>query len=94
MIRLRVQYAAQLRALLGASEDLVELPPGSTLAQLVAHLASQRAEAGAHLLTSAGAIRPSLLLVVNEAAVPPDQASATLLRDGDLVAFLPPIAGG
>ena len=94
MIRLHVQYAAQLRALFGASPEKVELPPGSTLAQLVAHLAAQRAEASSHLLTSAGTIRPSLLLVVNEAAVPADQADVTLLRDGDCVALLPPIAGG
>jgi molybdopterin converting factor small subunit len=94
MIRLQVQYAAQLRALLGAAQEDVELPPGSTLAHLVAQLAAQRAEAGAHLLTSAGTIRPSLLLVVNEAVVPADQAEAKTLCDGDRVALLPPIAGG
>jgi molybdopterin synthase sulfur carrier subunit len=94
MIRLQVQYAAQLRALVGTGQEQIELPPGSTLAQLVAQLAAQREAIGAHLLTPVGAVRPSLLVVVNETAVPAEQAAATVLQDGDCVALLPPIAGG
>jgi MoaD family protein len=90
-----VQFSAQLRVLVGASEERVELPPGSTLAELLAQLAARHAEAAPHLLTTEGKqIRPSLLLVVNDRAVAIDDAATVLLRDGDVVTLLPPIAGG
>ena len=94
-MKLRVQYAAQLRAVVGRHEEDVDLPDGSSLADLLTHLAS-RYDRGAesHLLTDLGHVRPSLLLVLNDTAVSSSQAACTVLRSGDQVALLPPIGGG
>ncbi|MCI0360121.1 MAG: MoaD/ThiS family protein [Planctomycetaceae bacterium] len=94
-MKLRVQYTAQLRTAVGRTEDEVELPEGSSLAALVEHLAAQLDDAAAgHLVGPGGGIRPSLLVVVNEAAAPAHAVATTSLQDGDVVLLLPPIAGG
>lgn len=94
-MRLRVQYTAQLRTIVGRAEEVVELPEGSHLADLVARLAGElHREAAAHLLTEAGQLRPSLLVAVNQTAVSPGMAHGTRLTEGDVVSLMPPIAGG
>ena len=93
-MKLRVQYTAQLRTVVGHAEEVVELPPGTRLAELLAHLAAIHPDAGPHLVTSTGQIRPSLLVALNETAVPRHAASTILLHEGDVVTLLPPIAGG
>lgn len=94
-MKLKVQYMAQLRAALGRSEEEVDLPAGSNLATLLGQLAAGACRGSeSHLLTSAGQVRPSLLVVVNGSALPASKADATTLHDGDVVMLLPPIAGG
>lgn len=94
-MKLYVEYAAQLRAAVGRQADEIELPDGSTLAELLEHLASHCGRAAEpHLLNDQGQVRPSLLLVLNDSAVFPSQAAGTVLRSGDRVLLLPPIAGG
>ena len=94
-MKLRVQYTAQLRTAAGRPEEEVELPAGSTLAALLALLASRLdAAAAAHLFAPEGHIRPSLLLVVNDAVASAEAAQSTVLRPGDVVLLMPPIAGG
>ena len=93
-MKLRVEYMAQLRAAAGCAHQVVELPAGSSLADLLAHLAGGFAESRSHLLTSSGQIQPSLLVVVNNTAVSTRDAAVTELCDGDVITLLPPIAGG
>ena len=94
-MRLRVQYTAQIRAAANKSEDEVELPDGSNLAVLIDHLTVRLGrEAAVHLVTSSGEPHRSLLIIVNESLIASTQTSATVLRTGDVVTFLPPIAGG
>ena len=94
-MKIRVQYSAQLRTALGRAEEEVELASGSTLAALFDDLAT-RLDDGAkgHLLAADGRIRASLLIVVNETVTSADAANATMLKCGDVVLLLPPIAGG
>jgi molybdopterin synthase sulfur carrier subunit len=94
-MKLRVQYTAQLREAVGRPHDELELPEGSSLADLLRQLAVQMDEAAAaHLIAPGGRLRPSLLVVVNESATSIHVAAATVLRHGDVVLLLPPIAGG
>jgi sulfur-carrier protein len=93
-MRLRVEYTAQLRTVLGRSEEEIDLPEGSSLAELLVHLASVVCrEAAPHLLTAAG-MQSSLLVAVNKAAVPAREAGGVSIQAGDVVTLLPPIAGG
>jgi molybdopterin synthase sulfur carrier subunit len=94
-MKLRVQYTAQLRTAVGRSDDELELPEGSSLAALLKHLATQLDEVAAgHLIGFGGSIRPGLLIVVNDSATAVHAAATTVLRHGDVVLLLPPIAGG
>lgn len=93
-MKLRVQYMAQLRAVIGQAEEAVELPEGTRLSELLAHLAATHEKARSHLVTDRGHARPSLLIVVNEAAVSAREAEAAVLRPNDVITLLPPIAGG
>jgi MoaD family protein len=94
-MKVRVQYTAQLRASVGRGEDELELAEGSSLADLLSHLAScwDRA-AQVHILSDTGQPRLSLLLVVNGMAVAVSDSSKTNLRAGDVITLMPPIAGG
>jgi molybdopterin converting factor small subunit len=94
-MKIRVQYTGQLRTAIGRSEDMVELPPASTLAFLLSHLAEQHGDhARAHFATGNGEARQSLLLVVNDKAQSPAEAATTVLEADSIVVLLPPIAGG
>jgi molybdopterin synthase sulfur carrier subunit len=81
-----VLYFARLKESLNYSTEEMELPDGvKTIAQLKTHLA-QRGAAWAHLFNGKQTIRAAInhALVDNEAAV----------KNGDEVAFFPPVTGG
>jgi molybdopterin synthase sulfur carrier subunit len=93
-MRIRVQFTAQLRTAIGRPSLELELPEGSSVAELIESLAARFAEAKSHLLTADGQPHRSLLIVVNDAAVCSVNAVQTQLRPGDAVTLMPPIAGG
>ena len=93
-MKLRVQYLAQLRAAVGRADEVVELPDGGTLADLLNQLANTHDAARSHFVTETGHARPSLLIVVNDGAVSAREAASTVLHSDDVVTLLPPIAGG
>jgi molybdopterin converting factor subunit 1 len=77
----RSLFFAQYRDFAGADELAVELPDGASVADLVARL---RVDNGLAKLPAAPVV-----------AVNMDYAPAhTRLREGDEVAFIPPVAGG
>ena len=81
-----VLYFARLKESLNYSTEEMDLPEGvKTVAQLEMHLA-KRGEAWAHLFNGKQTIRAAInhALVDNVAAV----------KDGDEVAFFPPVTGG
>ncbi len=94
-MRLRVQYTAQLRTAVGRCEEEIDLPEGTSLAELLVLVASEWCrEAAGYVLTSGGELQPSLLVAVNNGAISTREAQAVLVNAGDVVMLLPPIAGG
>jgi molybdopterin converting factor subunit 1 len=81
-MRVRLLYFAVLRDITGKSEEIVELPDGTRAQEIWNRLRSRHDQL-------AGYERPPMT-AVNESYVSADQ----LLRDGDEVAFIPPVAGG
>lgn len=82
MVRVRLLYFAVLRDIAGTSSDVVELPNGSRAADVWERLRSKHREL-------AGYAQPPMV-AINEEYVAPDSP----LRDGDELAFIPPVAGG
>jgi molybdopterin converting factor subunit 1 len=81
-IRVRVLYFGQAREAVGRSEEVVSLPSASPVGALV----DRSMKAHQRLRRMSGVMR----IAVNEEMAGSDEP----LADGDVVAFLPPVAGG
>jgi molybdopterin converting factor small subunit len=94
-MRLLVQYTAQLRTAVEKAEEEIELIGRCSVAELLGRIASRlHAEAVRHLLTPSGGLQPSLLVVLNSEVVPNRDADSVLVKPGDVLTLMPPIAGG
>ncbi len=78
----RSLFFAQYRDFAGADEIAVELPDAATVGDLVSRLRADR--------TGLSKLPAKPVVAVNMDYAP----LATALRDGDEVAFIPPVAGG
>ena len=94
-MKIRVVFQAQLRTVAGVSESTCECGTDATLFDVLNSLANEHeADLRSHLFAANGSVRPSLLLIVNNAAVSQSQAASYRLSDGDCVTLMPPIGGG
>jgi molybdopterin converting factor subunit 1 len=82
-MRVKCLFFAAYRDVFGVEQIELELPEGSTLGALVEDV---RARAG----VCAAVLPRQLVIAVNLEYAPVE----TVLRDGDEVAFIPPVAGG
>jgi MoaE-MoaD fusion protein len=81
-VRVKVLFFGQLKDITGRSEDSAELPAGSSLESIFDHYATQHPRMRD--------LRPSIVIARNQQFANP----ATLVSDGDEIAFLPPVSGG
>jgi molybdopterin converting factor subunit 1 len=81
-IRVRVLYFGQAREAAGTGAEEISLPGTSSVGALVSR--SMKAHQGLRTISAA------MRVAVNEEVA----AEGHLLADGDVVAFLPPVAGG
>jgi molybdopterin converting factor subunit 1 len=82
-VTVRVLYFAALRDAVGLSEEVVVLPDGvRTVADLAAHLAALRPAYGER--------RAHVRVARNESFA----EDLELVHDGDVIALIPPVAGG
>src|ERR1700761_5701279 len=77
-MRVSVLFFGVLKELMGRASEVVELPPGATVENLLTQYRGQMQTPSA------------LAIAVNRHYAQPDR----LLQDGDEVAFLPPVSGG
>jgi molybdopterin converting factor subunit 1 len=81
-MRVTVRLFARLRELVGAGDLTVDVPAGATVADVWAALVAAHPEAAAYARSMSCAVNL-------------DYAKMTApVRDGDEVAFLPPVSGG
>ena len=81
-MKIQVLYFAVFRERLGRDSEIIELPDGASVAAALAHLAA-RHDAIARL---AGKFRVAVNQTMHE--------DSMVLRDGDELALIPPVAGG
>lgn len=94
-MRVRVEFTGQLQTAIGRANEQIDLPQGATVTMLLEQLAQGCVkEVRLHFFSASGQVQPSLLVAINGTALPLRQAGSTVLREGDTVLLLPPIAGG
>jgi len=93
-MKVRVQLLGQLRGILNPDQEEVELPSAATVQDALRWIAAGHESARLQLVTEQGELRPSLLLVVNDTAIPARQAATIQLNEQDQLTVLPPISGG
>jgi molybdopterin converting factor subunit 1 len=81
-MKVRVRLFASVKEIVGRREVVLELPEGVAASELLQRFAVEHPRLQALL--------PSLLVAVNREYV----EAARVLRDGDEVAFIPPVSGG
>jgi molybdopterin converting factor subunit 1 len=81
-IRVKVLYFGQAREAAGTGSEVLSIPRSSSVGSLVAR--STQSHAGLRRMSG------SMRIAVNEELAEEDER----LEDGDVVAFLPPVAGG
>lgn len=81
-MKIRVRLFASVKDIVGRREVVLELPEGVTASELLHRFAVDHPRLRALL--------PSLLLAVNREYV----EATRVLKDGDEVAFIPPVSGG
>lgn len=81
-MKVRLLFFAILRDIVGKGEDEVELPEGSRARDVWSNLRGQHAALASY--------EQPPMTAINESYASPD----SVLRDGDELVFIPPVAGG
>lgn len=94
-MEIEVELTGQLRTAAGRTELVVTVEPGATLRGLLDRLAAATPALAPHLFAADGRLQPSLLVVVNGTAITAAaDGEPRLLKAGDRVGLMPPVAGG
>ena len=93
-MKIGLQLMGQLRGIFAGEILELELPPAANVQDALRELAARCESARLQFVNEQGEVRPSLLIVVNDDAIPARQASSIVLKDRDQLTILPPISGG
>ena len=81
-MQVRTLFFGMLKDLVGRGTDLIDLPEHATLGDVVSHYEK--------LIPRLGELAASIAISINQEFAGPDSK----LKDGDEIAFLPPVSGG
>jgi len=95
MLRAKVRYFTTLHELAGSAEEELEVDEGGVLADLIEEVASRYGkEARNYLYFDDDKVDPSIYFLINGVNSRMLSGPKTKLKDGDVVAIIPPIGGG
>ena len=93
-MEITVEYTGQLAGITGETDETVEIAEGTTLKSLLDRLGSKHGEQYSDLLVSeAGELRPSTLVIIDGHQAEGDRGSI-VLDEVKTVMLMTPIAGG
>ena len=93
-MRVKVRYFTTLRELAGSPEEELEMECRSTLADLIRKIAMKYGKEAHNYLYHKERIDPSINFLINGISAHTLNKFKTRLKDGDVVAIIPPIGGG
>ncbi|MBI2421686.1 MAG: MoaD/ThiS family protein [Candidatus Hydrogenedentes bacterium] len=92
-MQVTMRYFGQLRHLAGRDEDTIHLETGVTALSAIRAAMAPYGEAAALIVMDAsGALRPSLMVLINDAPI--DKETPPTLQSGDIITLLCAISGG
>jgi molybdopterin synthase sulfur carrier subunit len=95
MPKIQVQFVATLAIFTKERKADYEVPAGSTITTLLGLLHEKYGkEEGAKIFENKGSISHVLVILVNGTDIRHEEGIDTELHDGDVVVFMPVIAGG
>ncbi len=94
MVKIKFLAFAMIREIIGEKETVLELPNGSTIKDLVTTLVKQWPRLKKHVMNEQDELDNHFTVVVNENVIQDDEIKSVILKEGDVVALIPPIAGG
>ncbi|MBS7642753.1 MAG: ubiquitin-like small modifier protein 1 [Candidatus Bathyarchaeia archaeon] len=92
-MEVKVRLFARLREIAGSREVSIEVGDGSTVEDVVEKL-SERFGGEFRRYLEENLREERLYLVLNGVGIDRSRASTTSVRDGDILAIIPPIGGG
>lgn len=95
-MKVKVRYFTTLRELAGAGEEELEMKAGSILADLIEEVVLNYGEEAFNYLhvRTTGKIDPSIQFLINGVSAQSLHGLKTELKEGDIVAIIPPVGGG
>jgi len=92
-MQITIFYTAQIKSITGKSDELLKLTGSSSLVEVLNERCNIYGDQFRMLIfTAEETIRPSLVISINNEQVIPGKE--TILKDGDEIILLSPIAGG
>jgi len=95
-VKVKVQFFAAARELVGTREETIELPDSSTVGSLLDSLVRDHGERLRNYLydPKTGQLRPSLHFLIDDKPISATGGMSTVLSDGVVFAIIPPVGGG
>ena len=95
-MKVKVQFFASVRELVGLSEETLELRDGGTAKDLIEILVARHGEGLRDCIfePKSGDLRRSLQFLVGEKPISALDGLSTRLMDGCVFAIIPPVGGG
>jgi len=95
-VKVKVQFFAAVRELVGSREETVELPDQSSVRALLDSLVKIHGEQLRNYLydPSTGELRRAIQLLIGDRPVSVIDGMSTILSDGCVLAIIPPVGGG
>ena len=94
-MRVKIRFFTTLREITGKREDTADLPDGTTVGDLLSFLSTRYGrEFANYLYDEKTGVHSYLQILVNGNSVTTLQDSKTELKDGDILAIIPPVGGG
>jgi len=94
-LQVTVEYFASVRELINLREEVIEIPSGTTVKQLLGILAEKHGnDLKRYLFDEAGNPRSHLQFIIDEQPLLKTDGLSTVLKNSSVFAIIPPVGGG